>query len=51
MRDREAWHAAVRGLQRFRHDLATEQQHQGDNLLKGKETLKISEITDTWSSH
>ena len=24
--NREAWHAAVRGLQRVRHDLATEQQ-------------------------
>ena len=31
------------GLQRFGHDLATEQQqYQGDNLLKGKETLKIT---------
>ena len=39
-------------LQRFGHDVAAEQQqHQGDNLLEGKETLKISEITDTWSSH
>ena len=26
VRYREAWHAAVRGLQRVRHDLATEQQ-------------------------
>jgi len=26
MRDREAWHAAVHGVQRVGHDLATEQQ-------------------------
>ena len=26
VKDREAWHAAVMGLQRARHDLATEQQ-------------------------
>ena len=26
VRDREAWHAAVMGLQRVRHDWATEQQ-------------------------
>ena len=25
-KDREAWHATVMGLQRVRHDLATEQQ-------------------------
>jgi len=28
MRDREGWHAAVHGLQRAGHDLATEQQQQ-----------------------
>ena len=28
VKDREAWCAAVHGLQRVRHDLATEQQHQ-----------------------
>ena len=28
MRDREAWHAAVHGLQRAGHDWATEQQQQ-----------------------
>ena len=27
MKDREAWHAAVHGGHRVRHDLATEQQH------------------------
>ena len=26
LRDRDAWHAAVHGLQRVRHDLSTEQQ-------------------------
>ena len=26
VKDREAWHAIVYGLQRVRHDLATEQQ-------------------------
>ena len=26
MKDKEAWHAAVHGLQRVRHDLASEQQ-------------------------
>ena len=28
LKDREAWHAAVHGLQRIRQDLATEQQQQ-----------------------
>ena len=28
VRDREAWHAAVHGLQRVGHDWATEQQQQ-----------------------
>ena len=28
VKDREAWHAAAHGLQRVRHDLATEQQQQ-----------------------
>ena len=27
VKDKEAWHAAVYGSQRVRHDLATEQQH------------------------
>ena len=27
VKDREAWRAAVHGLQRVRHNLATEQQH------------------------
>ena len=26
MKDREAWHAAIHGLQRVRHNLVTEQQ-------------------------
>ena len=26
VKDREAWHAAIMGLQSIRHDLATEQQ-------------------------
>ena len=26
VKDREAWHAAVHGVQRVRHDLVTEQQ-------------------------
>ena len=30
-RDREAWHAAVHGLQRVGHDLVTEKQQQGRN--------------------
>ena len=28
VKDREAWRAAVHGVQRVKHDLATEQQHQ-----------------------
>ena len=28
VKDREAWHAAVHGAQRVRHDLAVEQQQQ-----------------------
>ena len=28
VKDREAWHAAVRGVAKSRHDLATEQQQQ-----------------------
>ena len=28
VKDREAWHAAVHGLGRVRHDLATEQQEE-----------------------
>ena len=27
VKDREAWHTAVRGVARIRHDLATGQQH------------------------
>ena len=27
VKDREAWHAVVHGVQRFRHDLATEEQY------------------------
>ena len=27
VKEREAWHAAVQGLQRVKHDLATEQQY------------------------
>ena len=27
VKDREAWHAAVHGAQRVRHDLVTKQQH------------------------
>ena len=35
MKDREAWRAAVHGLQRVRHDLATElQQQQFIDLLR-----------------
>ena len=29
VKDREAWHAAVMGLQRVRHNLVTEQQQRG----------------------
>ena len=34
MKDREAWRAAVHGLQRVRHDLATELQQQFIDLLR-----------------
>ena len=33
VKDREAWYAAVHGLQRVGHDLATEQQQKPDFLL------------------
>ena len=33
VKDREAWHAAVHGMQRAGHDLATEQQQ---TFLEGK---------------
>ena len=37
--DREAWHAAVMGLQRVRHDLATKQQQQQEVKKTGLCTL------------
>ena len=33
VKDREAWHAAVLGLQRDRHDLVTEQGDGGDFVI------------------
>ena len=33
VKDREAWHATVYGLQRVRHDLATEQQQNSVNSV------------------
>ena len=41
VRDREAWHAAVHGLQRVGHDLVTEKQQQGRNRCFALETNAV----------
>ena len=55
VRDRKAWHAAVHGSQRVRHDLLTEQQHEKPQILrnttmiktKDSEFMSISESSST----
>ena len=37
VKDREAWHAAVHGSQRVRHDLVTKQQKQRDVQIQRKD--------------
>ena len=41
VKDREAWHAAVHGLQRVGHDLVTEQQ-QNNQIIKKKKSISVS---------
>ena len=40
--DREAWHAAIHGLQRIRHDWATELNWFADDMIVYVENLKVS---------
>ena len=40
MKDREAWHAAVHGVQAVRYDLATEQQQQS-NVINSPQEEKV----------
>ena len=44
VKDREAWHAAVMGLQRVRHDLLTEQQHFQVNCNAAPLSLSLQEL-------
>ena len=39
-KDREAWHVQFMGLQRVRHDLATEEQAQQQTLKETPEIIK-----------
>ena len=36
VKDREAWHAAVHGVAKIRHDLANEQGHHNRDTIKSK---------------
>ena len=48
--DREAWRAAVHGVTKVRRDLATEQQHQGDEADDSKPTSTVRCLSGTPSS-